>query len=228
MFKNFSRTLMRLIQLTFLWVSWQSLFGQVDVHKEPLHQPVLTNQVVRVLDVIALPGDTSLIHQHSNNYCYVTINGGKIWVENKGERGRSLELPTGYVGGYFENPGQPLIHRFANQAAHFIRLIAIENLSLYGNLTDTVYQTLPNEKIILSNSHFIVSKIILLPNERLVWSSSRPAAVINLNPKPLQINSINRSANLDPWSWIDSYHEITIYNTLSRKAEVVLVQLKSQ
>jgi hypothetical protein len=107
-------------------------------------------------------------------------------------------------------------------------LIAIENLSLYGNPIDTVYQTLPNEKIILSNSHFIVSKIALQPNDRLGWSSSRPTAVIKLNPKPLQINSKNRSAYLGPWGWIDSYHEITIYNPLSRKAEVVLVQLKSQ
>lgn len=219
---------MRLFQLTLLWGSCQSLFGQVDVHEEPLHRPVLTNQVVRVLDVIAQPGDTSLIHQHSNNYCYVTINGGKIWVENKDEQGRSLELPTGLVGGYFKNPVHPLVHQFANQSTNLIRLIAIENLSVNGNLFDTVYQTLPKEKIIISNSHFIVSKIAILPNERLVWASSRPAAVINLDPKPLQINTKNGSADLNPWAWLDSFHETTIFNNLSRMTEVVFVQLKTQ
>lgn len=202
--------------------------AQIQVHEEPLHHPVLTNEVVRVLDVIAQPGDTSIIHQHSNNYCYVTINGGKIWVENKGEQGRSLELPAGFVGGYFENPAQPLVHRFANRASDLIRLIAIENRSVNGHPDDTVYQPSPREKIIINNSHFIVSKITLPPNERLVWASSRPTAAINLDPKPLQIILKNGSAGSNPWTWVDSHHEITIFNNLSRMTEVVLVQLKSQ
>ncbi|MFZ1807518.1 MAG: hypothetical protein WAU36_09865 [Cyclobacteriaceae bacterium] len=199
-------------------------FAQIQVHEEPLHHPVFRNENARILDVIAHPNDTSLIHQHSYNYCYVTIDGGKIWVENKGEDGRTLELPVGFTGGYFENPQQPLVHRFANRSDGLIRLIAIENLT-HGNTKDSIHPLLTNEELLINNHQFLVTKISLSPSQQLDFHSTLNTIIVNTGQTPLSVNI--KSEELADWRWLNAGSQISIYNQETINVSIVLVGLKS-
>ncbi|MEQ8364752.1 MAG: hypothetical protein RIF39_13750 [Cyclobacteriaceae bacterium] len=209
----------------FLLLSTLTGFAQIQVHKEPLHHPVFKKSNTRILDVIAHPNDTSLIHQHSHNYCYVTINGGKIWVENKGEEGRNLELPHGFTGGYFENPEQPLVHRFANRSEELIRLIAIENLSA-GNTETPTYQPTGNEEILINNSHFLTTKVLVGAREQSDFKSSANTVIVNLGEKPLEIQKKKESTELNKWVWVGAQSMVSIYNPTYEPTWIVLVRVK--
>lgn len=200
-------------------------FAQIQVHKEPLHHPVFKKSNTRVLDVIAHPNDTSLIHQHSNNYCYVTIDGGKIWVQNEGEEGRTLELPLGFTGGYFDNPKQPLVHRFANRSEGLIRLIAIENLSA-GSIEALPYQPIGDEEIVINNAHFLATKILVDAGKQIQFNSSAHTVVVNLGENPLQIHKKKESIELNKWVWIGAQSIVSIHNPTPKSTWIVLVRVK--
>jgi len=207
----------------FFFLSFGAI-AQIQVHEEPLHHPVFKNADARILDVIAHSNDTSLIHQHSNNYCYVTINGGKIWVQNNGEEGRTLELPLGFTGGYFDNPQQPLVHRFANRSTGLIRLIAVENLTK-GNIKDSVYQLMPYEVLLINNPQFLVTKISLPPFEPLDFYSILNTVIVNPAQIPMPINS--KPEQLSDWLWLDAKSRISIFNPSGTPVDMVLVRLKN-
>ena len=192
-----------------------------------MHHPVFTNKVARVLDVIALPGDTSLIHQHANNYCYITVKGGTVWLESPGEKERVVKLPVGFIGGYYENPAVPLVHRFANLSADTIRLIAIENLSQIGDPLDSLVDIGDNEEILINNSYFILSKIFIASNTSSFIHTHRPAAIVNVESKSLLLKTKKDTESLKHWVWLDANKTATILNTEADSAMVVLVQLKT-
>lgn len=215
--------IMRSVLYSILLLSLNG-YSQIEAHKEPLHHPVLTNAHARILDVVAHPNDTSLVHQHSNNYCYVTIDGGKIWVQNEGEDGRTLELPRGFTGGYFDNPKQPLVHQFANRSDGLIRLIATENLST-GNSRDSVYSLLPHEVLLINNRQFLITKISIPPSGQLDFDAHLNTVMVNPAQTPLPINI--QPEQLSDWLWLDAKSRISIFNPSGTPSDIVLVRLKN-
>jgi hypothetical protein len=211
--------------LYLLLLSSLNGFAQIQVHEEPLHHLVFEKSNTRILDVIAHPNDTSLMHQHGNNYCYVTIDGGKIWVQNDGEEGRTLELPIGFTGGYFDNPNHALVHRFANRSEGLIRLIAVENLS-EGNSRTLPYQPSDEEEILIDNSHFLTSKIPIAVGKRADFKFSTHAVIVNLGNTPLSVEKKKKSSELNKWIWIEALSTVSIHNPTSQPIWIVLVQVK--
>lgn len=201
--------------------------GQIQVHEEPMHQPVFTKHGVRVLDVIAQPGDTSLLHQHANNYCYITTKGGTVWLESAGQKGRKVELPIGFIGGYYENPSIPLVHRFANLSPDTIRLIAIENLSSLGDSADSIYYKRQNEEVLINNPYFLVTKILISAKASLEIQPKRSSVIVNLESKAILYKSRKKEVALDTWVWIDSNKTILFKNQLEEDAWVVMVHVKN-
>lgn len=201
--------------------------GQIEVHHEPMHRTVFENKIARVLIVVAQPGDTSLLHQHRSNYCYITIQGGQIWLQEEGGDGRNLNLYTGFIGGYYGNPDKPLVHRFANRSSDLIRLIAVENLSPTGNHSDSLVSKLTNEEILIDNPYFTLSKIFVDSNSRTTILSKRPAVIVNLESRSLQIQPKKNIGQLNEWTWVGPNKKATIINPQSESATVILVQLKN-
>ncbi|MEQ8423286.1 MAG: hypothetical protein RIA63_01160 [Cyclobacteriaceae bacterium] len=199
--------------------------AQIQVHEEPLHHPVFSTKDLRVLDVKANANDTSLMHQHTNNYCYVTMNGGKIWVQTQGENGRTVELKTGFTGGYFDNPNQPLVHRFGNRSESLLRLIAVENLSKIGNSRDTIYAKPENEEVIIENDFFRVTKVQLQANQQTEVQLKNPAVIINLDQRSLQFSKGLKNSPLVDWIYQEPNDKTTLINS-SDDASVILVQIK--
>ena len=119
---------MRLVGFILLFPSILSI-SQPLVHQEPHHIPIIENRVVRVLNVVAIPDDTTLFHVHQNDIAYYTVKGSKIWLEELNEEPRLVELPTGWSGSDLTHSETPLVHRFANVGTDDFQLIAVEVLS---------------------------------------------------------------------------------------------------
>ena len=222
------RIYMRFIYLILLLFSSFSATSQIDVHHEPMHRPVLKNKIGRVLDVIAQPGDTSLVHQHRLNYCYVTVSGGQIWIQEKDSNGRNFNLYSGFIGGYYENPDTALVHRFANCDSATVRLIAVENISRYGNPSDSIVQVKARETILVNNSFFVITKVEVKPKEELITQTKRPSVVIRLGPSPIQYKQGKRFKSIDQWIWVDPNQTTTFLNSNDSPATLVRVQLKDR
>lgn len=218
---------MRLFFPTSFYLLSLTVYAQIEVHKEPMHHPVLSNKTGRVLDVIAHPGDTSLMHQHRKNYCYITLQGGQIWIQESDGEGRNLNLPTGFIGGYYENPQEVLVHRFANCSPNIIRLIAIENHFLLGTSADTVNHHGKGEEILVNNSYFLITKVSIAPNDIFSRLIHRPAVVINLESKPMTYRNSGNFTPLTDWAWLNQNEQLAVINSHTDQSSIILVQLKN-
>ncbi len=105
------------------------LFSQPLVHEEAHHIPIIENRLARVMNVVAMRGDTTQFHVHENDIAYFTIRGSKIWLEELNEEPTIVDLPTGWTGSNLTHSETPLIHRFANIGSSDFQLIAVEILS---------------------------------------------------------------------------------------------------
>jgi len=120
--------------------------AQPLVHEEPHHIPILENKHVRVLNVVAMQGDTTQFHVHENDIAYFTVKGSKILLQELNQEPRMVELPTGWTGSNLTHSETPLIHRFANVGDGDFQLIAVEVLSdkfasrNFSKLTESLYE----------------------------------------------------------------------------------------
>ncbi|MEP5614378.1 MAG: hypothetical protein ABJP45_19155 [Cyclobacteriaceae bacterium] len=120
--------------------------AQPLVHEEPHHIPILENKHGRVLNVVAMRGDTTLFHIHENDIAYFTVKGSKVLLQELNQEPRIVELPTGWVGSNLTHSVTPLIHRFANVGESDFQLIAVEILSdkfanrSFSKLTEPLYE----------------------------------------------------------------------------------------
>ncbi len=71
----------------------------VDVTQEPHHHVVMTNDWVRVLDVIVPAHTSTLMHRHVDDYLFVTLEGGAAQISNQrwGDPPAELDLHVGDV-----------------------------------------------------------------------------------------------------------------------------------
>ena len=47
-----------------MFLSLLNLSGQILLEDEPLHHILYEDEEIRILEIIAMPGDTALMHQH--------------------------------------------------------------------------------------------------------------------------------------------------------------------
>ncbi len=69
----------------------------VDVTHEPSHHLVLSNEHVRVFNVIVAPHATTLIHRHDRDYIFVTFGDAEIATQRVGDSTVRLSLHDGEV-----------------------------------------------------------------------------------------------------------------------------------
>lgn len=164
----------------FLFLTF-ALQAQIPVADEPLHHVIYEDEAVRVLEIIAFPGDTALMHQHDYNYCYLAMKGGKLWLLDKGEESREVNLPDHYCGGKFDLMGNPFVHRFANIDTHPIKFFTIEHK---GAPIGTKKAKERTDDVILENDLFMVRKMEVAPLSSLTLGIGSKAFLLNINQSP--------------------------------------------
>ena len=100
----------------------------VPVQDEPHHHWIFENQYVRVLDVVLLPGESTLFHTHFHDNVAVRLSDSTI--QNQGV-GKDWDSPTRVQPGQVSfNAGaqHPYTHRVKNAGATTFRVMDIELL----------------------------------------------------------------------------------------------------
>ncbi len=200
--------------------------AQIDVHEEPLHHEVFANEFVRILEIVAHPNDTSLVHRHANNYSYIVLKGGRIWNDVMGSEARTVDLKSGFIGGYFENPAKPLVHRFANKSDEDILLVAVEHLSANRKPPIEPSTLHEFEELVIDNPYFLVTKVPIQPNARLDLQPKPGCIIINMNQQPIKVLD-KEAPSLSKWIWAEPNKNIRLLNPLPEVAWIVLVQVKN-
>src|SRR6187402_1477188 len=67
----------------------------VPVYEEPRHRQVFRSGTTRILELIVLPGDTSLFHSHEDPIVYVNLSSGALRTQ---ELGKDWSQPGGHGG----------------------------------------------------------------------------------------------------------------------------------
>jgi len=165
---------------TFLLLTF-ALDAQIPVAEEPLHHIIYEDDEVRVLEIIALPGDTAIMHQHDYNYCYLAVKGGKLWLLDKEKDSREVNLPDHYCGGKFDLIGNPFVHRFANIDTSQIQFFTVEHKGSPPKAVKVINRT---DDIILENDLFMVRKMEINPLSSLVLDISDKVFLLNINQVP--------------------------------------------
>jgi len=150
----------RLFTLVVICFIQLSMYAQIPVADEPLHHVIHEDDEVRILEIIAVPGDTAQMHQHDYNYCYIAVKGGKMWLEDQGEDSRTVALPDYYCGGKFDLENNPFVHRFANIDTSEIQFFTIEHKSGLASLKRSKENL---DHVILENELFRVRKLEIAP-----------------------------------------------------------------
>lgn len=96
----------------------------VPITQEPVHHLVLENEYTRVFYVEVPVGEQTLVHEHKNDYVFVTLGDSDVENVPQGKDPVRLQLKDGEVR-YVK---APLVHRAKNLATTPFRNVTIEIL----------------------------------------------------------------------------------------------------
>ena len=69
----------------------------MPLSQEPHHQLMYENADMKIYDVVVPPGQSTLLHQHSDDYIFITLGNASITEEKPGQAPVQLSLPDGSV-----------------------------------------------------------------------------------------------------------------------------------
>jgi mannose-6-phosphate isomerase-like protein (cupin superfamily) len=148
------------LSLALLSVAASPAQAPVPVEKEPRHHLKFQNSYVRVFDAVVPPGDTTLYHQHMNDYVFVMIGAATMKTQIQGGEPNDLILKDGET----RYTPAPVIHRVSNVGKTGFRAIAIEVLEpskARGAPTDKGSEY----SFVLENERVRVHKLTLEPDQ---------------------------------------------------------------
>jgi hypothetical protein len=97
----------------------------VDVTHEPSHHLALSNERVRVFNVIVAAHATTLIHRHDRDYLFVTLGDADVVTQKVGEAAVPLSLHDGEVhfaaGGFAHTAAVSSDHPFHNTTIELLK-----------------------------------------------------------------------------------------------------------
>jgi quercetin dioxygenase-like cupin family protein len=97
----------------------------VDVSHEPSHHLALSNEYVRVFNVIVAPHATTLIHRHDRDYLYVTFGDADVVTQKVGDTAMRFSLHDGEVrfaaGGFAHSATVTGDHPFHNSTIELLK-----------------------------------------------------------------------------------------------------------
>src|SRR5688572_19433388 len=102
--------------------------GQIPVRDEPRHHNVFENDVVRILDVHLVPGDTTLYHVHNTPFLFIIFTNVIVSLQLFGGQPQKGASVTGIIS--YVRMTTARIHRVRNGDSSWFHVLDIE-------LTDT-------------------------------------------------------------------------------------------
>lgn len=208
-----------------MFIQCLTLNAQIHVHDEPLHKLVLENNFLNVIEILAKPGEKSLMHAHKNNYCYLALKGGKMLLLNEEKESREVTLPDGYTGGIFNTHEKDYIHAFQNLDSNDIKFIAVEHKTNVPNSTFALPQKFQNS-ISLENDFFVMLKLKIAKFTSHKHELGKPAVL--LNPLLSKIYQRYGLANikLKEWTYFNPDELLQVSSLEEEDVDLIIILVK--
>jgi hypothetical protein len=222
----------------------------VPVYEEPRHRQIFRSGTTRILELIVLPGDTSLFHTHEDPIAYVNLSTsglrtqelGKEWSQPGGRGGRAGGARAGGAAAAPASPAAapavrvtsttsyaqtPVTHRIANTGTGIVHALVVVNQTTGTDATtpkDAGFDGMPE----LTNNWFRVYRFSLPPGQTGTHTHKTPTFLAQTSEgtavaRGARLRALNATGD---WAFFDPgvAHEIT--NTSTGTVEFVEVEVR--
>ena len=220
----------------------------VPVYEEPRHRQIFRSGTTRVLELIVLPGDTSLFHTHEDPVAYVNLSGstmrtqelGKEWSQGGGARGAragggaaapapapSTPAPAVRVTSTTSYAQTPATHRIANTGTGIVHALVLVNQTKGTDGTtpqEMGYGGTPE----LANNWFRVYRFSLPPGQTGTHTHKTPTFLTQTSDgtavaRGARLRALNQTGD---WAFFEAGVAHEISNTSTDTVEFVEVEVR--
>jgi uncharacterized cupin superfamily protein len=228
----------------------------VPVYEEPRHRQIFRSGTTRILELIVLPGDTSLFHSHEDPVAYINLSGstlrtqelGKEWSQPGGRGGAraggtraggaaapapapaaapAAPAPAVRVTSTTSYAQTPATHRIANTGTGIVHALVVVNQTKGTDATTSKDAGFDGTPE-LTNNWFRVYRFSLPPGQTGTHTHNTPAFLAQTS----EGTAVARGARLralnatGDWAFFDPGVAHEITNTSTGTVEFVEVEVR--
>ncbi len=218
----------------------------VPVYEEPRHRQVFKSGTTRILELIVLPGDTSLFHTHEDPIVYVNLTSsalrtqelGKDWSQGGGRGGAraggagapaapAVATPAVRVTSTTSYAQTPATHRITNTGTGVVHALVVVNQTKGTDATtskDAGFEGMPE----LTNSWFRAYRFSLPPGQNGTHTHTTPAFLAQTSDGTAvaQGGRLRALNQVGDWAFFDAGVAHEIRNTSTVPMEFVEVEVR--
>lgn len=221
----------------------------VPVYEEPRHRQVFKSGTTRILELIVLPGDTSLFHTHEDPIAYINLSTsalrtqelGKEWSQGGGRGGAraggapapapavvpAAPAPAVRVTSTTSYAQTPATHRIANTGTGIVHALVVVNQTKGTEATtpkDAGFEGTPE----LTNSWFRAYRFALPPGQSGTHTHTVPAFLVQTSDgmavtQGARLRALNQVGD---WAFFDAGVAHEMRNTSTGTVEFVEVEVR--
>jgi quercetin dioxygenase-like cupin family protein len=219
----------------------------VPVYEEPRHRQIFRSGTTRILELIVLPGDTSLFHSHEDPIAYVNLSGstlrtqelGKEWSQGGGRGGAraggaaapapapAAAAPAVRVTSTTSYAQTPATHRIANTGTGIVHALVVVNQTKGTDATtpkDAGFEGTPE----LTNNWFRVYRFSLPPGQTGTHTHKTPTFLAQTSggtavARGARLRALN---DVGDWAFFEAGAPHEISNTSTNTVEFVEVEVR--
>ena len=219
----------------------------VPVYEEPRHRQIFKAGTTRILELIVLPGDTSLFHSHEDPIAYINLSGstlrtqelGKEWSQGGGRGGAraagagapvappAAPVPAVRVTSTTSYAQTPATHRIANTGTGIVHALVVVNQTKGTEATtakEAGFEGTPE----LTNAWFRAYRFSLPPGQYGTHTHKTPAFLVQTSDgtavtQGARLRALNE---IGDWAFFDAGTAHEIRNTSTATVEFVEVEVR--
>jgi len=219
----------------------------VPVYEEPRHRQIFRSGPTRILELIVLPGDTSLFHSHEDPIAYINLSGstlrtqelGKEWSQGGGRGGPraggaaapasapEVTAPAVRVTSTTSYAQTPATHRIANTGTGIVHALVVVNQTKGTDVTtpkDAGFEGTPE----LTNNWFRAYRFSLPPGQSGTHTHKVPAFLVQTSAGTVvtQGGRLRALNDVGDWAFFDAGVAHEMRNTSNATVEFVEVEVR--
>ena len=219
----------------------------VPVYEEPRHRQVFKSGTTRILELIVLPGDTSLFHTHEDPIAYINLSTsalrtqemGKEWSQGGGRGGGAraggapaqtapaAPVPAVRVTSTTSYAQTPATHRIANTGTGIVHALVVVNQTKGTDAItpkDAGFEGTPE----LTNNWFRAYRFALPPGQSGTHTHKVPAFLVQTSDgtavtQGARLRALNQVGD---WAFFDAGVAHEMRNTSTATVEFVEVEVR--
>ena len=219
----------------------------VPVYEEPRHRQVFRSGTTRILELLVLPGDTSLFHSHEDPVAYINLSGstmrtqelGKDWSQGgRGARPGGAGAAPAAAASVSAAPAirvtsttsyaqTPVTHRISNTGTGIVHALVVVNQTKGTDAVtphDAGFEGTPE----LTNNWFRSYRFALPPGQSGTHTHKTPAFLV----KTSEGTAVTQGARLralndvGDWAFFDAGVAHEMRNTSTSTVEFVEIEVR--